>query len=129
MKKYAQYMDFLNEIKHHDSVYRAIIWYLNDWIHRNIAGEELTITVNKVDDRYYISLVKEYKTWTWNEFIGLYEENGNFIFEKTTFSKDKADGSEWYPSLAPVSLSIPVKSSGYRVFAKFIKEYYETHKA
>ena len=129
MKKYAQYMDFLIEIKHHDSVYRAIMWYLNDWIYRNIAGEELTIAVNKVDDRYYISLVKEYKTWIWDEFIGLYEENGNFIFEKTTFNKEKADGSEWYPSLAPVSLSIPVKSSGYRVFAKFIKEYYETHKA
>lgn len=128
MKKYAQYMDFLNEIKHHDSVYRAIIWYFEDWIKRR---DKVTVDVSKSSayDGYFVEVTTDYESW-WNvERINMYEENGNFIFEKTTFSKDKADGSEWYSSLAPVSLSIPVKSSGHRVFAKFIKEYYETHKA
>ena len=64
-----------------------------------------------------------------------FDKNGEEIeqmsceFEKTSYGKEKTEDSEWYSNLVPLTVSIPVKSSGHRVFAKFIKEYYETHKA
>ena len=127
MKKHAQYVDFLNEMHFPNSVYRAIIWYLEDWIWRQ---DYVTVVVRKSSayDGYIVEVTTEYDTW-WNiECIKLYEENGNFIFEKTSYGRVNDGDSEWYSTLAPMKVSIPVKSSGYRVFAKFMKEYYETHK-
>ena len=128
MKKYAQYMDFLDEVSIPSCTYRAIIWYFEDWIKRR---DKVTVDISKSSayDGYFVEVTTDYESW-WNvERINMYEENGNFIFEKTSYGKEKTEDSEWYSNLAPLTVSIPVKSSGYRVFAKFIKEYYETHKA
>ena len=129
MKKYAQYHDFYHEVRIPSCTYRAIIWFFEDWIKRR---DKVKVEVSKssaYENGYFVEIETDYGTW-WNiERIKMYDENDNFIFEKTSYGKDKTEDAEWYENLEPLVVSIPKKSSGYRVFAKFIKEYYETHKA
>ena len=126
MKKYAQYLDFYNEVKIPSCTYRAIIWFFEDWIKRR---DKVKVEVSKsnINDGYFVEVETDYENW-WNiERIKMYEENDNFIFEKTSYGKDKTKDAEWYSNLAPLIVVIPKKSSGHRVFDKFIKEYYETN--
>ena len=129
MKKYAQYHDFYHEVKIPNSTYRAIIWFFEDWIKRR---DKVKVEVSKssaYENGHFVEIETDYGTW-WNvERIKMYDENDNFIFEKNSYGKDKTEDAEWYENLEPLVVSIPKKSSGYRVFAKFIEEYYETHKA
>ena len=129
MKKNAQYLDFYHEVKIPSYTYRAIIWFFEDWIKRR---DKVKVEVSKYsayENGHFVEIETDYGTW-WNiERIKMYDENDNFIFEKTSYGKDKTEDAEWYENLEPLVVSVPKKSSGYRVFAKFIKEYYETHKA
>lgn len=128
MKKYAQYLDFYQEVKIPSCTYRAIIWFFEDWIKRR---DKVKVEVSKYsayENGYFVEIETDYGTW-WNiERIKMYDENDNFIFEKTSYGKDKTEDAEWYENLEPLVVSIPKKSSGYRVFAKFIKEYYDINK-
>ena len=126
MKKYAQYLDFYNEVKIPSCTYRAIIWFFEDWIKRR-DKVKVEVSRSNINDGYFVEVETDYESW-WNiERIKMYEENDNFIFEKTSYGKDKTEDAEWYSNLAPLIVVIPKKSSGYRVFDKFIKEYYETN--
>ena len=120
-------IDFMNKVNVYKSAYNSIIWYLKEWLNNSSLPHK--ISVWEVDDVKYVFFRREEGNVCYSEIIRMYERSGYFFFNLEAYWKNK-DDAEWLAlEDENIFTFFPIKSSGYHGFAKFIKEYYETHKA